>query len=251
MYSRMVARQLEEAKEIALAFGKSSGKAAMALERRFSPDPADPLTIDFRALLDALGQDLIASAERLAELDREGQVELLLEKQSRERRDLAMSQLRDQLKGARFLLDQAFGKAKASSLFPDRARLSRLPPRHLLALAKSIAQVLRGAEVEWPPLERESHLPRREELAAGLESAALELEAQLAALAPERAASVFTRGSKNAAFLASRRTVSSATQALTGLFRLAGFEYAARRLGRPRKRGPGKVEAEPSAPPRP
>lgn len=248
MYSKVVARQLEEAKEIALAFGKNTERAAAALRQRFSALGADSSSLDWQVLLDTLGQGLLEAAGQLGELDTECQIQLLLEKQARQRRDLAMGKLCNQLRGARFLLDQTFGKERASGFFPDRADLSRMPPRNVVPLARSIANVLRGSEVDWPPLGADAHLPKREELAVSLEAAAGELETLLDALAPERGGSVFTRGSKTAEILASRKAVSSTTMALTGLFRVAGFDYAAKRLGRPRKRGQGETPGESLAP---
>jgi hypothetical protein len=251
MYSKVVARQLEEAKGIALAFGKNAEKAAIALLQRFAASAANPAaaTVDWKAVLDTLGQDLLEISGQLAELDTEYQIQLLLEKQGRNRRDAAMEKLRNQLRGARFLLDQAFGKEKASEYFPDRSDLTRVKPRNLAPLGRRIAQVLRGTQVDWPVLDGETHLPKPQELAASLDATAGELDNLLDALVPERGGSVFTRGSKKAEYLATRQAVSSTTAALSGLFRIAGFDYAAKRLGRPRKKGQGEPEGEASPPP--
>jgi hypothetical protein len=251
MYSKVVARQLEEASDIALAFGKNAEKVAIALLQRFAANAANTAAapVDWKAALDTLGQNLLEASGQLAELDAEYQIQLLLEKQGRGRRDAAMEKLRNQLRGASFLLDQAFGKEKASGYFPDRSDLTRVKPRNLGPLARSIAQVLRGTEVDWPQLDGETHVPKPQELAASLETTAGELENLLAALVPERGGSVFTRGSKKAEVLATRRAVSSTTAALSGLFRVAGFDYAAKRLGRPRKKGSGEPEGEASPPP--
>lgn len=247
MYSKVVARQLEEAQAIALAVGKSADKVAASLRQRLAAGNAEPVEIDWVEVLGSLGQHLLETTRNLVEQDSEYQTQILLEKQGRERRNSAMEKVRNQLRGVRFLLDQAFGREKASSYFPDRSDLGRLLPRNLLALARAMAQVLRGAEVDWPPLDGESHVPQPQQLATGLENAANELEALLNALAPERSASVFSRGTKRAELQATRQAVSSTTAALSGLFRVAGFDYAASHLRPAAKRA--KTETETGTPP--
>ncbi len=252
MYSKVVARQLEEAKNVVLAVGKNADKVATALEQRFTAGNGDAAAgVDWKQALDELGRDLLETIGHLAEQDSEYQTQLLLEKQGRERRDAAMEKVRNQLRGARFLLDQTFGREKASAYFPDRSDLTRVLPRNLVALARLMTKVLRGAEVTWPSLEGADHVPQPQQLATGLEAAANELEALLEALAPERSASVFTRGTKRAELEASRKAVSSTTMALSGLFRVAGFDYAARRLRPPARRAKPEPEGEPATPPVP
>jgi hypothetical protein len=71
---------------------------------------------------------------------------------------------------------------------------------------------------------------------------------QLEALAPERGGSIFTRGNKKSEYEATRKTVSTFTMTLAGLFRIAGFDYAAQRLRRSRKRRKAAGENEVSPP---
>ena len=250
MYSKVVARELETAQEIVSAVAKSVDKVALSLQQRLASETAQLTPVDWKTVLDTLGHNLLETTGSLVEQDAEYQTQRLLEKQSRERRNAAMEKVRNQLRGARFLLDQTFGREKASAYFPDRSDLTRVLPRNLLALARSIAQVLRGAEVEWPTAESGPHVPKQAELAAGLDLAANELEAMLNALAPERSGSVFTRGTKKAELVATRQALSSTTAALSGLFRVAGFDYAARRL-RPQPQSRGKAPSEGGTPPVP
>ncbi len=70
----------------------------------------------------------------------------------------------------------------------------------------------------------------------------------LEALGPERQGSVFQRGNKERQYRDTALAVSSTAAALGGLFRVAGFEYAAKRLrGRPRKSSSGGETAPPPA----
>lgn len=250
MYSKVVARQLEEARDISLAVGKNAEKVAISLQQRLVVNNAEPGAIDWKLVLDALGKSLLETTESLVEQDSEYQVQLLLAKQGRERRDAAMEKVRNQLRGARFLLDQAFGREKASGYFPERSELGRLMPRNLMSLARSIARVLRGTEVDWPSLEGEIHVPQPQALASAMEAATNDLEAALLALSPERSGTAFARGTKRAELVATQRSVSSTTAALSGLFRVAGFDYYARQL-RPSTRRSGKTPGEASPPPPP
>lgn len=248
MYSKLVARQLADATVVASAVGKNVDEVAAALVERLTSNSANPSPIDWKAVLESLGQTLLETSASLGEQDLDYQVQVLLEMQTRERRDRVIDKLRNQLRGARFLLDQAFGKDKASGFFPDRAEVARVLPRNLARLARSIAQVLKGTEIEWPALEGETHVPKPLELAAGLETSAIDLEAVTAALAPEQSRSVFSRGNKKTEYEATRRAVSSTTLALVGLFRAAGFDYAAERLRPSRKRGKAQAEEAPPSP---
>jgi hypothetical protein len=236
MYSKVVAQQLEVAIDIASAVAKNADDVASSLSRHFAANQADLSPVDWKSVLDTLGQNLLATSGHLAEQDAEYQVQLLLVKQGRDRRDVAIEKVRNLLRGASFLLDQAFGKEKASTYFPERSELTRLRARNLVPLARMISKVLRGTEIVWPPIDNEIHVPKPLELAAGLEAGAVDLEAQLLALAPERKGSVFSRGSKKAEYLATRKALASATRALIGLFQVAGFDYAAERLRPPSRR---------------
>ncbi len=245
MYSKLVARQWEEATEVASSVLKNSDQVAAALAERFAADPVGP-PVDWKAVLGGLARQLVGASRNLTEQDSDYQVQLLLEKQGRERRNQAAARLRKELRGARFLLDEAFGRTKASGYFPDRGDLTRIRPRDLVPAARAIAVVLRGAEVEWPDLGDETHVPERERLAAGLEAGAAELERRLQALAPERSGSIFARGSKKSEYEATRKTLTTFATTLAGLYRIAGFDYAAQRLRRSRKR---KKAEESEAPP--
>jgi hypothetical protein len=242
MYSKMVARQLAEATEVAAAVGKNADTVAAALLERMAKNPANPSPVDWKAVLESLAQTLLEASASLAEQDSELQIHFLLEKQTRDRRDRAIERLRNQLRGARFLLDQAFGKEKASGFFPERAAVAQVRPRNLPPLARSIALVLRGTEIDWPSLEDEDHLPDPQRLATRLEATADDLAEILAALPAERGGTVFSRGTKNAEYEATRKAVSTTTMALAGLFRSAGFDYAAQRLRPSRKRGKRRGE---------
>ncbi len=251
MYSKLVARQLAAATVVASAVGKNAGEVAAGLLERLTVNSANPSPVDWKAALETLAQSLLETSASLAAQDSDYQIQILLEKQARERRDRVIEKLRNQLRGARFLLDQAFGKEKASGFFPDRADVARTPPRNLARLGRSIAQVLKGTEIEWPVLEGETHIPKPLELAASLEASAIDLEAVEAALAPEQSRSVFSRGNKKTEYEATRKAVTNTTMALAGLFRTAGFDYAAERLRPPRKGGkaPATETPSPATPP--
>ena len=246
MFSKLVARQLEEASIIVSAVSKNADQVASRLEQHFAAKlRADQPQPDWKAVLDTLAQTLRETSAQLGEQDAEYQSQLAIEKQLRDRRNLAMEKLRNQLRGARFLFDQTFGKEKASSYFPLRSDLSRVVPRNLLPLARSLSRLLRGTGVSWPELGDEHHVPKPLELAASLDASAIELEASLEALGPERQGSNFLRGTKYADYAATAKAVSSTAAALGGLFRVAGFEYAAKKLrGRPRSVGKDMAEEE-------
>lgn len=246
MFSKQVARQIAEAFAIVSAVTKNADQVANSLGQHFAARlNADQPQADWKVVLDNLAQTLRKTSSQLELQDVEYQNQLAEERLLRDRRDQILEKLRNQLRGARFLLDQTFGKEKASEHFPLRSDVGRLVPRNLLPLARGMSRLLRGSGIVWPSLDGEGHVPKPLELAASIDATVSELEADLEALEPERQGSVFQRGNKERQYRDTALAVSSTAAALGGLFRVAGFEYAAKRLrGRPRKSTSGG-EAEP------
>ncbi len=74
----MVARQWEEANEIAYAVVKNADTVAAALEQHFAAESGDPPPVNWRAVLDGLSRKLLEASRSLTEQDSEYQIQLLL-----------------------------------------------------------------------------------------------------------------------------------------------------------------------------
>ena len=245
MFSKVVARQLEEATKIGSAAIKNADQVAERLAQHFAPRlRADQGQPDWKLVFDTLGRNLIEASDQLNQQESTYQTQLRLEKQLRERRDEAIDKVQNQLRGARYLLDQVFGKEKASILFPSRADLTRVVPRNLVPLAKAVVLLLRGSGVTWPPLDSEGHVPKPLELAVSLEAAVGELAGVLGELAPEKKGNVFLLGNRRAEFDATAKVISATALAVAGLFRVAGFDFAADRLRTKTRRRPKSEEEQ-------
>ncbi len=248
MYSKLVARQLAEATAVASAVGKNADEVAVALLERLTVNSANPSPIDWKAALEVLAQTLLetSASPRGAGFGLSGPA---TPRKAGPRaagpghREAAQPASRRAVPAR-----PGLRQGKASRFFPDRAEVARVLPQNLARLARSIAQVLKGTEIEWPPLDDEAHVPKPLELAASLEASAIDLEAVMAGARPELSRSVFRRGNKKTEYEATRKAVSSTTMALAGLFRTAGFEYAAERLRPNRKRGKAQAEEAPPSP---
>lgn len=248
MFSKVVARQLEEATKIGSAAIKNADQVAERLGQHFAPRlRADQEQPDWKLVFETLGRNLIEASDQLGQQEATYQTQLRLEKQLRDQRDETIEKVRNQLRGARYLLDQVFGKEKASALFPLRADLARVIPRNLVPMARAMGLLLRGSGVTWPALDGEGHVPKPLELAVSLDGAVAELEVVLGQLTPEKKGNVFLLGNRRAELDATAKVVSATASALAGLFRVAGFEFAAQRLRTKTRRRPrlGEGQGEP------
>ena len=241
MPSRVVTRQHDRSALIASAAKKNADAVSAALNARLAShfQKANLPEIDWKPILEVVGQFMLDSGKTLLERDGDLQLRRRLERQLRDRRDLAAEQIRKQLRGVRFLIDQAFGKEKARLLFPARAELSNLDPRNLLRVAKEIIELLQGSGIVWPTVEQLGYAPPPAQLIAALEQSIPALDLALDDLRPEKRGAEFALGTRQMDLDLTVDAMQRGGDCLYGLFRFAGFDFAADRL-RPRRRRKAK-----------
>jgi hypothetical protein len=245
--SKTVTRQHDQIGLMASAARKNAVEVAEGISSRLAAQQAAAAApIDWKSVLDQLSEFLLDHGNVLIGRDEELQLSRRLERQLRDRRNQVVKQVRNQLRGARFLLDQAFGKDRVLGAFPARKELSSMDPRNLLRVAKEVVAQLEGSGVEWPPVEVIGHAATPAQLLSGLRQTVAVLEATLGELRPEKQGAQFALGTRQKDLETSVDALQRGADFLFGLFRFGGFDFAAERL-RPRRRRT-KANEEPSAP---
>jgi len=244
--SRTVTRQHDSIASMASAAKKNAAAVSQGLNTRLSAqlEGVAPPGIDWEMILLKLGDYLLQNGNGLVERDEEVQLSLRVERQLRDRRNEVVKQIRNQLRGVRFLLDQAFGTERASAIFPARKTLSHLDPRNLLRVAKDTVALLEGSSLAWPPMDQVGHAPTPEQLLAALRQTVAVLETTLEELRPEKRGAQFALGSRQKDLQSSVDALQRGADCLFGLFRLGGFDFAAERLRPRRRRGKAAGEEE-------
>lgn len=255
MPSKMVTRQHDVTALIGTAAIKNADVLAAKLTAHFTAQTqqAEPPQMDWKTILIDVGQFLVRNAVGLVERDEELQKQRRLQRQLRFQRNDAAAQIRTQLRGMRFLVDEAFGKEKAKLIFAARTDLQRLDAKALIRVAGEAVELLHGNEHPWPDLTEMGHVATPAMLLASLEQAIPKLAAAVDGLRPEKSGADHALGNKTREFEATVEAMQRGADFLFGLFRLVSFDVEAERL-RPRRRkarGSATPEETPPAVPPP
>ena len=248
--SKKVTRQHELIAMMASAALRNSGDVAAGLNARFGPQAQsdEAAEIDWKSILDRLGRFFAEYGSVLVGKDEDLNLTRRRERQLRDRRNLVTKQVRNQLRGARFLLDQAFGPERTIGTFPARKELSSMTPTNLLRVAKEVVALLEGSGVDWPPVDVIGHAATPAQLLASLRQSVGVLESTLEELRPEKRGATFALGLRDKDLEGSLDALQRGSDFLFGLFRFAGFDFAAERLRPTRRRTKAAGEETPEGP---
>ncbi len=131
----------------------SAGAAAMAeevgtmLAEHFAPYLEEgEKAVDWVLAQHLIGRLLAKKSQDLDELDQRLEVERAANKSLRAEREHVATELRRELRSARLLLDESFGRDLPSAIFARR-KISQVTPGPLVRLARETAAALRSPEV--------------------------------------------------------------------------------------------------------
>lgn len=248
--SKVVTRQYDQIALMASAAQRSADAVAAGLNARLASQlqGAEPSSIDWKSMLEKLGQFLLDNGNVLVGRDQEVQLTRRIENQLRDRRDQTVKQLREELRGVRTLLDKVLGKERSLAVFPDRRFLNSLDARNLVRVAREMVALLQGSGVVWPEPDKLKHLPNPVTLVVALTASAAELESTLEELRPETRGAEFALGTRRMDLDNSLDAMQRGADFLFGLFRFGGFDFAAERLRPRRKKAKGSAEEEEGPP---
>jgi hypothetical protein len=248
--SKVVTRHYDQIALMASAAQRSADAVSAGLNMRLAGQlqGAEPGTIDWKAILDNLGQFLLEIGNVLVERDLEVQLTRRIENQLRDRRNQTVKKLKDELRSVRLLLDKVLGKERSLAVFPARKVLNSLDPRNLARVAREVVALLQGSGVAWPDPEQLKHLPNPAALVVALEASAAELESTLEELRPEKRGAEFALGTRQMDLDNSIDAMQRGADLLFGLFRFGGFDFAAERLRPRRRRAKGSGDEGPESP---
>lgn len=237
-YSRQVSHQLEattkaadSARQLAVPIAAEVAvKIAPILGQGETPPSWEQVQTLFGRLLENSAQRLRAVDESHALTEVDGHV-------LRQERDEAADKLRQELRRARFLLDETLSKEEAFLLFPQRQKITTLDPASLVRLGRHIAGLLRGTSLQAKVQLEGGEVLNAQALLAAVEAATRGLETALAELGPKLRELSFTLDKRRQERKDALRTFRSTRELLRGFYRLAGFDYLADQLrSRPRKK---------------
>jgi hypothetical protein len=245
--SKKVTRQHELIAMMASAALRNAEDVAAGLNARLAGQRqgAEAGEIDWKSILDRIGRFFTDNGTLLVGTDEDLNQTRRMERQLRDRRNQVTKQVRNQLRGARFLLDQAFGPDRTIGSFPARKELSSMKPANLLRVAKEVVALLEGSGVDWPPVEVIGHAATPAQLLARLRQSVGVLETTLEELRPEKRGATFALGLREKDLDASLDALQRGSDFLFGLFRFAGFDFAAERLRPTRRRSKAAGEEMP------
>lgn len=230
-YSRQVSHQLEATTKAADSARQLAAPIAAEIAIKMAPilgqDETPPSWDQVQTLF---GRLLEASAARLREVDENHTLTEVDGQFLRQQRDQVADKLRQELRRARFLLDETLSKEDAITLFPQRQKITTLDPASLVRLGRHIARLLRSTSLQAKVQLEGGEVLNAEALLAAVEAATQNLEAVLAELGPklsELSHSVAKRRQERQEAIATFR---STRELLRGFYRLAGFDYLADQL---------------------
>lgn len=242
-YSKEVTRQLQAAELVITSARKLAEPIAAAIDGKIGHHTQPGETpIDWRHLQVVCGRVLLESANRLRQVDEAHTDAEVAGRVLRSRRDAAVAQLRGELRRVRFYLDETLSKQDAKELFPQRRFITTIDPANLARLGKHLGALLRG-NVGGVPVASVSNLPSADALAESVETATRAVEEALEALAPELRRRSFAFDNKEKERKEALETWRRTRDLLTGVYRLAGFDYLADQL-RERRRKKAAEEGE-------
>lgn len=238
MPSRKVTRLDNESRQVMAGAHQMAESVAVDLKARFAellePGESSP---DWALLQRLTGRLIGRSHQKLIELDHQLEVGRTTNKKLRDERSTLANSLRAELRAARFLLDETFGKDLSGDLFRWR-RLARLNARSMVLLARETAVSLRTPQLARGKRADEvtqSSLGSAEQVATALEAKATALENHLDQLEPSQKQEVFEVGRKEQEWQEAHRSRLAAQNLLFGLYKAAGHDHLASRL-RPKVR---------------
>lgn len=237
MPSRKVVRLDNEIRQIMAGAHKMAEPVAADLVARFAqllePGEASP---DWALLQRLTGRLIGRTHEKLIALDHQLEIGRTTNKKLRDERSTLETSLRAELRSARFLLDETFGKDLGGDLFRWR-RLARLNARSMVLLARETAVSLRTPQLALGKLTEPtpSALGTAEQVATALEAKATALESHLEQLEPNQKQETFEVGRKEQEWQEAHRSRLAAQDLLFGLYKAAGHDHLAARL-RPKRR---------------
>ncbi len=241
-YSKQVTRQLKEATKAARSALESASTITAVVDKKLAALLGDGgPQVDWDAFQKTAGLLLDASSESLRQVDEE-HAQLEVNGQFlRQLRDEAADQLRVELRRARFLLDETLSKEDAKTLFPQRRNLSTIDPANLVRLGRHISALLRGDVAKVRTRTEGGELLNAEALAQAIDTATAGLAQVFDDLEPKQRQEALSFAKRLLERKEVLRTYRSTKQMLSGLYRLAGYDYLAEQL-RDRRRRPGTEE---------
>ena len=237
MPSRKVTRLDNESRQVMAGAHQMAESVAVDLQARFAELLEPGETAPDWALVQRLTGRLIGRThQNLIELDHQLEIGRTTNKKLRNERSSLENRLRAELRAARFLLDETFGKDLGGDLFRWR-RLARLNARSMVLLARETAASLRTPQLALTKLTEgtPSSLGPVEQVASALETKANALESHLEQLEPNQKQEVFEVGRKEQEWQEAHRSRLAAQDLLFGLYKAAGHDHLASRL-RPKVR---------------
>ena len=236
MPSKIVTRFRSKIEPVVSGSLETAAEVAAALAEVFDGFLEEGETrIDWTLLQKLISRRLASKGQRLGEVDSRLEVNRSNDKQLRQERNRALTTLQRELRSARFLLDESFGRELAAEVLRWR-RFSRVDPAALVALARETAAKLLTAPSFSPKrADGPEGLPQPEVVAAALERRALEVEGHLEQLAPKRKRETFEVGEKSEELQEAKSAQLRSQDLLFGLYRAAGKDHLASRL-RPKAR---------------
>ena len=237
MPSRKVTRLDNESRQIMAGAHQVADRVAVDLQTRFAELLEPGETAPDWALVQRLTGRLIGRThQNLIELDHQLEIGRTTNKKLRNERSSLENRLRAELRAARFLLDETFGKDLGGDLFRWR-RLARLNARSMVLLARETAASLRTPQLALTKVTEgtPSSLGPVEQVASALETKANALESHLEQLEPNQKQEVFEVGRKEQEWQEAHRSRLAAQDLLFGLYKAAGHDHLASRL-RPKVR---------------
>ena len=241
MPSRQIDRFRFESQTVTTGAEEVAQEVGASLEERFRPFlQAGETNVDWVLAQKLIGRLLASKDEGLDGIDRQLELERKTNRKLRADRQQISAKLRGQLRVARLLIDESFGKGVATGLFRQRNIANITPPR-LVRLAREIVEALRSPELQPNLLAAGADVGDPVVLAAAIERRAEELAQHLAVLVPRRKRETLAVGAKQATWEEANSFRRRAQDMLFGLYRGAGFDHFASRL---RIKRPRKAEGE-------
>lgn len=241
MPSRLIDRYRADSQAVATGAEEVAEEVGAALAERFRPFLQDGESQVDWVLAQKLASRLLASRDqRLDGIDLQLELERTTNKKLRADRQKIATKVRSQLRAARHLIDESFGKDVAVGIFRQR-RVSEIAPERLVRLARETVEALRSPEL-LPSLNLAGEdVGDPADLAGKLERRANELAEHLEVLIPKRKRETMRVGAKQEGWQEATKVRLQAQDMLVGFYRGAGFDHLATRL-RPKRRRKAEEE---------
>lgn len=243
-FSKEITRQLGAATKVATSAVGVAAAIKEAIDRKVEPVlDAGGARVDWNEVQSIFGRLLVHSAANLRTVDERHAQSDVDSGFLRRQRNEAAKKLRQELRRARFLLDDTLSKEAANSFFPQRGIVSSIDPANLVRLGRHIAGLLRGETGQLRSQLAGGELINAAALIEALESATAGLEAALAELEPKLRQKALSFDQRRQERQEAVRTFRATREMLDGFYRLAGYDYLADQLRDTRRKKPEAEEA--------